>query len=176
MCRFQLSNRFYNVRCKVYHANRCFNYWCELMEACAMPHSSQQQWHCVIMWIKGHRLYSHTILFLLCMRTQRGPVSGTGARLLGGLSPLYKQDRKEGVSSGVLFCPPPLHWGQMLWKWSSNRALGMTEWCRELDLQNLMTFDSCINRKQKVQLSVLFTWKRIQGGRAWWCKCFASIK
>lgn len=35
-------------------------------------------------------------------------MSGTGARLLGGLSPLYKQDRKEGVSSGVLFCPPPV--------------------------------------------------------------------
>lgn len=35
-------------------------------------------------------------------------MSGTGARLLGGLSPLYKQDRKEGVSSGVLFCVLPL--------------------------------------------------------------------
>lgn len=34
-------------------------------------------------------------------------MSGTSARLLGGLSPLYKQDRKEGVSSGVLFWPPP---------------------------------------------------------------------
>lgn len=75
----------------------------------------------------------------------------------------------------VLCVSPPLHWGQMLWKWSSNQALGMTEWCRELDLQNLMTFDSCINRKQRVQLSVLFTWKRIQEGRAWWCKCFARI-
>lgn len=85
--------------------------------------------------------------------------------------------RTEKKVFPVVFCfvPPPLHWGQMLWKWSSNRALGMTEWCRELDLQNLMTFDSCINRKQKVQLSVLFTWKRIQGGRAWWCKCFARI-
>lgn len=37
----------------------------------------------ISMWIKGHQLYSHAILFLLCMQTQRGPESETGTRLLG---------------------------------------------------------------------------------------------
>lgn len=37
----------------------------------------------ISMWMKGHQPYGHAILFLLCMQTQRGPVSETSTQLLG---------------------------------------------------------------------------------------------